>query len=468
MTLTFRIDATDRTVVMRELHALAAGEVYNPLVLDFSSFLAADVAAVDVGSLVLRLKRPDGVDVASVPMFSKVRRDEMRGVLNLAVKALADWYSEDADGGVRRVERAILEIEDVNRVYVSCPVPIVLRDFTPRGDITGYYTAAQVDDLLLEYAKVVAYDKVPTAGSQNLVTSGGIHAAISQFATRDQLASAVAGLADAQAVMDALSGKADKSDLEDLLSATEKAIADAVAGLLTANDLSSALAGYATTEALAEFKAASNAYADKVAEETEAKAREFAGAALEEAKAYADSRGPGTGSGSGTRLYFIDDSSVLPVTAGQLTYANVVGVERDSSGALAVVAFVGLAEPFSGPFDLRASAGWTHVFSDGVEVRLEDGRNVVFRSPGSTVVATVEFPDSLGLPVSPIADSYPVVGHRDRAVSSHGVAELIGKMTTVETVEDLGVLIARNATTAAKAVRAAAANLRMLMGDEEI
>lgn len=467
MTLTLRIDATDRTVVMRELHALAAGEVYDPLVLDFSSFPTADVAAVDAGSLVLRLKRPDGADVASVPMFSKARRAEMRGVLNLAVKALSDWYSEDADGGVRRVERAVLEIADANRVYVSCPVPVVLRDFTPRGDIAGYYTAAQVDDLLRGYAKAVAYDEVPTAGSRNPVTSGGIHTAIAPLATKAELTASVAGLADAQEVARALSGKADRSDLEELSAETGRAIAAAVAGLLTADGLATALAGYATTGNLTEFRSAAEAYADRAAAASEAKARGFADAALAEAKAYADSRGPGTCSGSGTRLYFIDDSSVIPVTAGRLTYANVVGVERDSSGALAVVAFVGLAEPFSGPFDLRASAGWTHVFSDGVEVRLEDGRNVVFRSPGSTVVAAVELPDSLGLPVSPIADAYPVPGHRDRTVSSHGVAELVARMTTVETVEDLGVLVARNATTAAKAVRAAAANLRMLMGDED-
>ena len=234
MTLTALIDFADRSVLFREAHALVAGDLYNPLVLDFSQVPRPVADAVDLGSLALVLRRSQGgAVVASCPLFSAVpgRRSLRASSLSMTTKALADWYAELASG-CRAVDAdGWLEVSDRSLAYVACPVPVVLRDVEARGDATGYYTASQVDGLLAGKQDALTFDSAPSEGSPNPVTSGGVFAALAGKAD----AGAVAGKADA-GVVAALEEKVDgKADAGDVTALEEKvggkADASAVAAL---------------------------------------------------------------------------------------------------------------------------------------------------------------------------------------------------------------------------------------------
>ena len=199
MTLTALIDFADRSVLFREAHALVAGDLYNPLVLDFSQVPRPVADAVDLGSLALVLRRSQGgAVVASCPLFSAVpgRRSLRASSLSMTTKALADWYAELASGRRAVDADGWLEVSDRSLAYVACPVPVVLRDVEARGDVAGYYTASQVDGLLAGKQDALSFDPAPAEGSPNPVTSGGVYAALAGKAD----AGAVAGKADATAV----------------------------------------------------------------------------------------------------------------------------------------------------------------------------------------------------------------------------------------------------------------------------
>ena len=233
MTLTALIDFADRSVLFREAHALVAGDLYNPLVLDFSQVPRPVADAVDLGSLALVLRRSQGgAVVASCPLFSAVpgRRSLRASSLSMTTKALADWYAE-LESGRRAVDAdGWLEVSDRSLAYVACPVPVVLRDVEVRGDVAGYYTASQVDGLLAGKQDALSFDSAPSEGSPNPVTSGGVYAALAGKAD-----TALAGKADASAVTaleEKVDGKADASAVAALEKSVEgKADAGAVAAL---------------------------------------------------------------------------------------------------------------------------------------------------------------------------------------------------------------------------------------------
>jgi len=227
MTLTAVVDFTDHSVLFREIHALVAGDLYNPLVLDFSRLPKATVDAINTSNLTLVLKRSQtGATVASVPQFSLVPNHwALRSAsLALTTQAVKDWFSALAQSGDVTVDtNGWLEVTDGTTTFVACPVPVVLRDITVRGDISGYYTAAQVDALLADKQDDLTFDNSPSAGSTNPVTSGGILIALN-------------GKADAAATTAAIALKANSAD-----------VTTALAGKIGSAELASALASYATT-----------------------------------------------------------------------------------------------------------------------------------------------------------------------------------------------------------------------------
>lgn len=148
MKLTVAIDPVDRVASLQELHALAAGDTYNPLVLDFSRMSEADVAAIDTGSLSVVVYRSasDRTVVANANMFSEPpgKKSLRTAVLLLNQQAMKDWFA--SAGGSRTT--CYVEVGDAGATYAANDVPIILRDFTVGSASDGYYTAAQVDDLL--------------------------------------------------------------------------------------------------------------------------------------------------------------------------------------------------------------------------------------------------------------------------------------------------------------------------------
>ena len=245
MKLTLAIDSADRTVLMRELHSLVAGDLYDPIVLDFSSAPPAALAQIDDSSLHMTLRRdgPAGAEIASVPSFSRVpgHRCLRASTLSFATSALSAWWSEARPGANPRARAACwLEVSDDLFTYVVCEIPVVLRDFAVRDgqDAAGYYTAAHVDSLVASLR--LTLDDAPSAGSANPVESGGVHAALSAKADASAVAAALAGKADGSAVEAALAAKADAS-----------AVAAALAGKADGPAVEGGLAGKADKSSVA-------------------------------------------------------------------------------------------------------------------------------------------------------------------------------------------------------------------------
>jgi len=259
MTLTLKIDGAGRGATLKELHAFAVGDLYNPLVLDFSSLGAEGAGQVDLATLSLAVMRGAAGDVvASVPMFSRVPGHwaEARAALLLSNDQLDAWFDEavgEGDDAVRAV--AWLEIADASRTYAACEVPILLRRSSARGegDLAGYYTASQVDALLALKQAALSFDSSPTSGSANPVTSGGVFAALAAKADLAAMTTALADKADASGVAAALAGKADAADVTAALAGKANAadVTAALAGKANAADVTAALASTVTTSALA-------------------------------------------------------------------------------------------------------------------------------------------------------------------------------------------------------------------------
>lgn len=263
MKLTAAVYRTDRTVLFVEAHSLVAGDLLEPFVLDFSR---CGGALPDTETLTLVLKRSrTGETVLSVPSFSEVpnHRCLRSATLDLSVQAMVDWYADESSGGspARRSVEGWLEISDRDGAWASCPVPVVLRDVTPRGDATGYYTAAQVDAFLARKQDTLSFDPSPVQGSANPVTSDGVFSALEAKADASDLASLAAGVSSlpSKTYVDArLTLKADLSALDGLVSSGDlasalaaKADAAALSSYVAKSDMPSYLGPYATTEAVA-------------------------------------------------------------------------------------------------------------------------------------------------------------------------------------------------------------------------
>lgn len=143
MELTLYVDQQERTVRFREVHALAAGDIYNPLTLD-------GVDGADTPTLELRLyRRPsDESPVAVASGFSEVpgHRRRRRATMVLSTTALSEWY-EDLASEIASPEPAEsgrpassmpslaanvwLVVSDATRQWANCVVPILLRRITP-------------------------------------------------------------------------------------------------------------------------------------------------------------------------------------------------------------------------------------------------------------------------------------------------------------------------------------------------
>lgn len=148
MKLTVDINFADRTASLAERHSLAAGDTYNPLVLELSRLTEAELASVDTGtlSLVLYRSQADRTVVASANMFSVPtgKKSLRTAALLLNQQSMKDWFA--AEGG--RQTTCYLEVSDSETLYAACDIPIILRDFTVGSSSEGYYTASQVDALL--------------------------------------------------------------------------------------------------------------------------------------------------------------------------------------------------------------------------------------------------------------------------------------------------------------------------------
>lgn len=157
MRLTIAINLAEQTATLVEKHALSAGDIYDPLVLDFSSLDQAALAAVDASTLGLVLYRSsvDMTAVANAKTFSSpAGQARLRtSVLLMNQQAVLDWQASAGTGA----QEAYLVVADANTTYASCPVPVVLRPFeVGAGGSAGYYTSSQVDDLLEKYQPLLS------------------------------------------------------------------------------------------------------------------------------------------------------------------------------------------------------------------------------------------------------------------------------------------------------------------------
>lgn len=162
MELTLSIDLAHTSATLVEKHSFVAGDVYNPLYLDFSNLTPSQLAAIDTGSLVLTLRKggASGAIVASTNLFSAASRLATNGTatplpkmrqttLPLNVQEVSDWFAEASSAENPDLSAvAFLEISDANVTYAACQVPFLLRSFTVGGSNPGYYTKEEINALL--------------------------------------------------------------------------------------------------------------------------------------------------------------------------------------------------------------------------------------------------------------------------------------------------------------------------------
>ena len=170
MELTLTVDLAHTSATLVEKHSFVAGDVYNPLYVDFSSLTAEQLAAVDAGTMVLTLRRdgPAGDILVSSSMFSSASRLASNGTptplpkmrqtsLPLNTAAVKAWFDEETEAEAPNMQKtAYLELSDANVVYAACEVPLLLRSFTPGGTNPGYYTKEEVDNLLAQKQPVLS------------------------------------------------------------------------------------------------------------------------------------------------------------------------------------------------------------------------------------------------------------------------------------------------------------------------
>ena len=251
MQLTMKIDGADRAVALKEVHALCSGDVYNPLVLDFTS-LGRD-AASRIGALTMTVRAggPGGAVVASVPSFTRdpERWAVWRSALPFATAALQAWFAEQEGPGTFT---GWLEIQDGSATYVSCAVPVILRDAPPDAGVTVYPTLDEVRAIVAAKQDALVFDDMPTALSSRPVKSGGVYAALQAKLDTSALNAALASYATTSALESAVAGFVSMSALNTALApyATTAALTSAVSGMATQSWVNSALASYVTTSAM--------------------------------------------------------------------------------------------------------------------------------------------------------------------------------------------------------------------------
>ncbi len=259
MQLTFRIDHSTRSAVSADPRFLVAGDLYDPLVLDFSSCPRDLVDAVDVGGLRLDLRRDSaaGAVVASVAAFTRVpsRRFLCAGVLTFATAGLLAWWEEvrakmlaapsaagspEAAGAEAAKASSVprsdavcwMEVRDSKTAYVACTVPVVLCGFSERDSL----------DDLLDSAEERLEGFVADATAQASAAETAKDAAVAaQAGAEDAKDAAVAAQGAAE------TAKAGAEDAKDAAVAAQGAAETAKAGAEDAKDAAVAAQGAAET-----------------------------------------------------------------------------------------------------------------------------------------------------------------------------------------------------------------------------
>ena len=125
MQLSVSIDLKHHTCTFREVTALAAGAVYNPLIVEI------DDPGVSAETLVLTVLRPGETEeiLAVSDKFEKVsgHRKLYKSTLNLSVDGVVRWYEEETAKYPNVTLDCIVEVSDATSNYCKTYVPIILR-----------------------------------------------------------------------------------------------------------------------------------------------------------------------------------------------------------------------------------------------------------------------------------------------------------------------------------------------------
>lgn len=125
MQLSVSIDLKHHTCTFREVTALSAGTVYNPLIVEI------DDPGVSAETLVLTVLRPGETEeiLAVSDKFEKVsgHRKLYKSTLNLSVDGVVRWYEEETAKYPNVTLDCIVEVSDATSNYCKTYVPIILR-----------------------------------------------------------------------------------------------------------------------------------------------------------------------------------------------------------------------------------------------------------------------------------------------------------------------------------------------------
>ena len=210
MELTIQVNPVERTVRLREVRALAAG--------DSCSVVLEGVRGADVSALRLALYRDAASDspVASCPSFAPVRGHPnlATGDLRLDTAEMAAWFeavrpepegsTTDKDGprSGDTAERAVrtdgwLVVSEPTRTWAACRVPVVLR---PGAGVSGVVDPTSIQSLV-EGLVSAAMSEALASKADKATTLAGY--GITDAATKTEL--------NAKADKSALAAKADKA-----------------------------------------------------------------------------------------------------------------------------------------------------------------------------------------------------------------------------------------------------------------